>query len=796
MRTTTSMCMLLVLLVSPLLSASSANVNVGESRILEQDELHPIPKRLREQGFENMLTPGASTRIINGAEVQNERYPYAVSLQYALEHFCGGALIAPDIVLTAGHCNGSYSLSGIIYNVVIARHNLGRFWEGQSIKIKDEVRHPDYDEDTVNNDFNVVLLSKPVVGDVPYLKVNNDGTIPSGPVNPNNPNAQGDALTVVGWGDTDPRDSVSTSSNVLLETTVHALENDQCEKAEGMALSQWGMVWTDLQGGITENMVCAWAEDTDACQGDSGGPLIKKGNNPDGSEDSLVGIVSWGLGCADEVFPGVYSRVSAQYEWIRTTVCDLSINPPDYFKCPGVQSGAIPVSTSPIQPASPQNNPTYEPTLRPTPAPTVPETPSPTRSPVPNGKRRLSIEVQLDDTPAETGWRLTTLSEDKDTNESIIYEVDVGSFSNSVDEGNLKEYDILVDDDTFYNLTIFDSAGNGFAGTVAVHEGDTLLVREPGFSAVSGMAVSHGFYVGSSPEKFLTLDFRFDGYAEEVAYEIKNDADGIIFALAWFKTFGTDDQTATVTIPIYGPKGGDQVYTMRLWDAGEDGICCSWGDGSYQLYLGDVESGTLMQMGGEYGQKETFQFTIEGYDQPSISPTHNPTKSPSFSPTTRPTDAPTKSPSRSPTMSPSGKPVFLQLPFETPRLPAMAPTSSSRDAMEEIIPTASPEQKESEQPAEPVAKNGAANNAASNDTNTVTIPLPEEPQGKNDTTEQLATTETDSEPGTSPDDSKSQVIPEANINNASVSTGSCWKCRGCVLHLSFGAILLTWVMTL
>ena len=37
-------------------------------------------------------------------------------------------------------------------------------------------------------------------------------------------------------------------------------------------------------------------------QGDSGGPLIKKGNSPE--DDVLVGLVSWGLGCADEVFPG------------------------------------------------------------------------------------------------------------------------------------------------------------------------------------------------------------------------------------------------------------------------------------------------------------------------------------------------------------------------------------------------------------------------------------------------------------------------------------------------------------
>lgn len=39
-------------------------------------------------------------------------------------------------------------------------------------------------------------------------------------------------------------------------------------------------------------------------KGDSGGPLIQKGSDATGADDILVGIVSWGLGCADESFPG------------------------------------------------------------------------------------------------------------------------------------------------------------------------------------------------------------------------------------------------------------------------------------------------------------------------------------------------------------------------------------------------------------------------------------------------------------------------------------------------------------
>jgi hypothetical protein len=66
---------------------------------------------------------------------------------------------------------------------------------------------------------------------------------------------------------------------------------------------------------IHDSMLCAGGQPgRDACQGDSGGPIWID------NTDLLVGSVSWGLGCARDGLPGVYSFVPAAEEFIRSFV--------------------------------------------------------------------------------------------------------------------------------------------------------------------------------------------------------------------------------------------------------------------------------------------------------------------------------------------------------------------------------------------------------------------------------------------------------------------------------------------
>ena len=247
------------------------------------------------------------------------RYSYAVSLQDDLGHFCGGSLIAKDVVLTAAHCQGG------TYSVVIGRHDLDTN-SGEEIQVSREVPHPDYDTRTTNNDFNLVFLERPTSQNVELVKLNSNANTPG----------VGDPVTVMGWGDTDAADDIQRLSDVLMDVEVNVISNSDCDASGG-----WLGGWYDsYEGQITSSMMCAADRNQDACQGDSGGPLVVRGNDSNGADDVQVGVVSWGIGCASQDFPGVYSRVSVAYDWIKEEVCRRSSDPPSHFQC-GDSSGSI-----------------------------------------------------------------------------------------------------------------------------------------------------------------------------------------------------------------------------------------------------------------------------------------------------------------------------------------------------------------------------------------------------------------------------------------------------------------------
>ncbi len=230
-----------------------------------------------------------------------------------LAHTCGGTLIADDIILSAAHCWKQFD------GIDVGRHNIKDPDESyERFNIEKFVTHDDFVDKNkpgvpYDNDFMIIK----VYGWSKYnpIRLSSKKNIPS--------NTE---LSVMGWGVSNLANKIS--SGVLKEVTVNALTNYQCKLHEGFYT---GPNKVSYKHKITPNMLCAKDDYEDACQGDSGGPLIERGFLA--RNDVQVGIVSWGVGCANENFPGVYARISSQYAWIKEHVCKLAESPPDYFDC-------------------------------------------------------------------------------------------------------------------------------------------------------------------------------------------------------------------------------------------------------------------------------------------------------------------------------------------------------------------------------------------------------------------------------------------------------------------------------
>ncbi|XP_029725054.2 trypsin 3A1 isoform X2 [Aedes albopictus] len=234
--------------------------------------------------------PGQSGgRIVGGIAVNITDYPYQVSLQRN-NHFCGGSVLNDRWILTAAHCTKG------ITNASVLRIRAGST-EVRSGGVLAQVRtiyfHPKQNSWS-NYDFSLLELKE-------ALKLSKAVQPISLPAHDDS-FEDGTLCEVSGWGNTR---NANESSLSLRAATVPLYNQEKCST-----------VYKEY-GGVSESMICAGYEEggKDSCQGDSGGPLVCNG--------VLVGVVSWGKGCAEPGFPGVYGRVTSAVEWISETMNEV-----------------------------------------------------------------------------------------------------------------------------------------------------------------------------------------------------------------------------------------------------------------------------------------------------------------------------------------------------------------------------------------------------------------------------------------------------------------------------------------
>ena len=142
-----------------------------------------------------------------------------------------------------------------------------------------------------------------------YKMSSGSGMIPVCLPSPSYSPAPDSLATVTGFGTTS--ETASEPSSRLLGVEVRIISLDQCAASNQVYGAK-----------LVSSMLCAGARlgGKDACKRDSGGPLVQGGGGPGGRGSQLVGVVSWGQGCGQAGFPGVYTRVTSYIPWILDRV--------------------------------------------------------------------------------------------------------------------------------------------------------------------------------------------------------------------------------------------------------------------------------------------------------------------------------------------------------------------------------------------------------------------------------------------------------------------------------------------
>jgi secreted trypsin-like serine protease len=254
-----------------------------------------------------MVAAAPSSAVVGGSDAAPGEFPSVAEITFGA-FGCTGTLIDPTHVLSAGHCGSATGFavgSPIAWPTPLIDVRIGsnKTGEGERVPVSSVAISPEYLGLSDRHDLSILTLSRPSIHTPTQVAGAGERSIWSA----------GTLATIAGWGNTsaDGEEFPDTLQKAQVPITTDAYCRDAYGENDG------------LTGGFdAETMVCAGYPEggVDSCQGDSGGPLFANGSGG----RRVVGVTSWGAGCAQEGFPGVYARVADTK--LRTWVASVAPN--------------------------------------------------------------------------------------------------------------------------------------------------------------------------------------------------------------------------------------------------------------------------------------------------------------------------------------------------------------------------------------------------------------------------------------------------------------------------------------
>ncbi|XP_071288357.1 coagulation factor XI [Agelaius tricolor] len=234
-----------------------------------------------------------TVRIVGGTDSSPGEWPWQVSLHAKLSrqrHLCGGSIISNQWILTAAHCVSSLENPNIwrIYAGILRQSEINE--DTPFFKVEEIIVHSQYKYAHIGHDIALMKLAEPMNFTDLQLPI----CLPS----KEDTNIFYTDCWVIGWG---YRKEKGRVQDILQKAPVPFMSKEECQARY-------------RKRRIGDKVVCAGYDEggRDACKGDSGGPLSCR------HEEVwyLVGITSWGEGCARPRQPGVYTKVADYSDWI------------------------------------------------------------------------------------------------------------------------------------------------------------------------------------------------------------------------------------------------------------------------------------------------------------------------------------------------------------------------------------------------------------------------------------------------------------------------------------------------